>query len=119
MQGTAVHGRSARLRCGSHYIGPSLGREAALSSTKWPRPFLGMGMQILRVRLPLAKKSLVGGQVFTVQREADVIPGLNFFGSMPHLAAEENWTTTFTFIRRAAFALPVRMSFPATRATPR
>ena len=33
-------------------------------------------------------------------------PGLNIVGSMPHLAAEENWTTTFTLINKTAVQSP-------------
>ncbi len=37
-------------------------------------------------------------------------PGLNIVGSMPHLAAEENWTTTFTLINKTAVQSPARLS---------
>ena len=37
-------------------------------------------------------------------------PGLSMVGSMPHLAAEENWTTTFTLINKTTVESPVRLS---------
>ncbi|HSR06056.1 MAG TPA: putative Ig domain-containing protein, partial [Bryobacteraceae bacterium] len=37
-------------------------------------------------------------------------PGLNMVGSMPHLAGEENWTTTFTLINKTAVQSPARLS---------
>jgi hypothetical protein len=36
----------------------------------------------------------VAGFPFTVEQAAASISGLNFIGSMAHLAAQENWTTT-------------------------
>ena len=40
-------------------------------------------------------------------------PGLSMVGSMPHLAAEENWTTTFTLINKTAVQSPARLSLLA------
>jgi virginiamycin B lyase len=37
-------------------------------------------------------------------------PGLSIVGSMPHLAAEENWTTTFTLVNKTAVQSPARLS---------
>ena len=53
----------------------------------------------------------VAGFSFIIQQEADSIPGLNFIGSMAHLAAEENWTTTFTLVNKSAASTTARLSF--------
>jgi hypothetical protein len=53
----------------------------------------------------------VAGISFTVEQEAGSIAGLNFIGSMAHLAAEENWTTAFTLVNKGATASPTRLSF--------
>ena len=39
-----------------------------------------------------------------------VIPGLGFIGSMPHVAAEENWMTTFTLVNKGAASGTARLS---------
>ncbi len=52
----------------------------------------------------------IGGAPFTIQQQAQSIPGLNFVGSMAHLAVEENWTTTFTLVNKGA-AATARLSF--------
>jgi hypothetical protein len=53
----------------------------------------------------------IAGQTFTIDKEASSIPGLNFIGSMAHLAAEENWTTTFTLVNAVSMG---RVNIPAT-----
>ena len=53
----------------------------------------------------------IEGQIFTVEQEANVIAGLNFIGSMPHLAAEENWTTIFTLVNKSTAQSQARVSF--------
>jgi hypothetical protein len=53
----------------------------------------------------------VAGISFNVQQQAASIPGLNFIGSMAHLAAEENWTTTFTLVNKSASPATARLSF--------
>ena len=52
---------------------------------------------------------MLGGVPFTVEQEA-TIPGLNFIGSLPQIAAQENWTTTFTLINKSATAAQARLS---------
>jgi hypothetical protein len=53
----------------------------------------------------------VGGFSFTIEQEASPsILGLSFIGSMPHLAAEENWTTTFTLVNNSAAPGTARLS---------
>jgi photosystem II stability/assembly factor-like uncharacterized protein len=39
------------------------------------------------------------------------IPALSFIGSIPHLAAEENWTTTFTLLNKGSTPATARLSF--------
>ena len=52
----------------------------------------------------------VAGQTFTIEQQAASITGLNFIGSMPHIAAEENWTTTFTLVNKSAASATARLS---------
>ena len=42
---------------------------------------------------------------------AGSIPGLGFIGSMPHFAAEENWTTAFTLVNKGSSTAQARLSF--------
>ena len=53
----------------------------------------------------------VAGVSYTVQQEAALIPGLSYIGSMPHIAAEENWTTTFTLVDKGTTPVTARLSF--------
>ena len=48
---------------------------------------------------------------FEVEQEAALIPGLNFIGSLAHLAAQENWTTEFTLVDKGINPATVRLSF--------
>ncbi len=52
----------------------------------------------------------IGDYSFSVQQQAASIPGLAFVGSMPHLAAQENWTTTFTLVNKSTGAATARLS---------
>ncbi len=52
----------------------------------------------------------VAGVLFVVEQEA-VIAGLGLIGSMPQLAAEENWTTEFTLVNKGASAAQARLNF--------
>jgi len=52
----------------------------------------------------------INGQTFTIEQEAASITGLNLIGSMPHLAAEENWLTTFTLVNKGTAAATTRLS---------
>jgi len=52
----------------------------------------------------------IAGYSFVIQQQASAIPGLNFIGSMAHLAAEENWTTTFTLVNKSANSATARLS---------
>jgi virginiamycin B lyase len=59
----------------------------------------------------------IAGQPFTIQEAAaipDLIPGipqqLSFIGSMPHMAAEGDWNTTFTFVNKGSASAVARTS---------
>jgi hypothetical protein len=52
----------------------------------------------------------VAGVPFTVEQQGAAIAGMNFIGSMPHIAAEENWTTAFTLVNQSAAPLVARLS---------
>ncbi len=52
----------------------------------------------------------INGQTFTIEQEASSITGLNLIGSMPHIAAEENWTTMFTMVNNTGSSNQVRFS---------
>ena len=52
----------------------------------------------------------IGGLTFTVEQQAASIPGLNFIGSMAHIAAQENWTTAFTLVNKGAVPTQARIS---------
>jgi FG-GAP repeat len=58
----------------------------------------------------LFKSFVIAGQTFTIEQEAASIPGLNFIGSMPHLAAEENWTTALTLVNKSGVSATARLS---------
>ncbi len=49
--------------------------------------------------------------MYTIDQEAASIAGLNLIGSMPHLAAKENWLTTFTLVNKGTAAATARLSF--------
>ena len=53
----------------------------------------------------------VAGVTFNVEQQASSISGLNFVGSMPHIAAEENWTTTFTLVNKGPSSATARLNF--------
>jgi hypothetical protein len=57
------------------------------------------------------KTVTVEGQTFTIEQESATLVGASFIGSMPHLAAEENWTTMFTLVNKGAAQAQARVSF--------
>jgi len=61
---------------------------------------------------------LIAGQPFTIDQQAGSIPGLSFIGSMPHIAAEENWTTTFTLVNKGTSPAQARFSAFAESGNP-
>jgi len=52
----------------------------------------------------------IAGQTFTIEQQAATIPGLSFIGSMPHIAAQDAWTTTFTLVNKTAGSATARLS---------
>ena len=52
----------------------------------------------------------VAGLSFTILQQAASIAGLNLIGSMAHIAAEENWTTTFTLVNKGAAPATARFN---------
>ena len=52
----------------------------------------------------------IAGISFNIQQQAPSIAGLNLIGSMPHLAAEENWVTTFTLVNKSSSASTARLN---------
>jgi hypothetical protein len=52
----------------------------------------------------------IAGQSYTVEQQAASVAGLNLIGSMPHIAAQENWTTSFTIVNKSASASTARLS---------
>ena len=52
----------------------------------------------------------IGGKTVTVEQVSASIAGLGFIGSMPHLVAEENWTTTFTLVNKSTASALARFS---------
>ncbi len=53
----------------------------------------------------------IAGVSFNIEQQATSIAGLNLIGSMAHLAAEENWTTTFTLVNKGGSAATARLNF--------
>ena len=60
----------------------------------------------------------IAGQTFVVEQQASSISGLNLVGSMPHIAAEENWTTTFTLVNKGGAPQQTRLSIFGDAADP-
>ena len=50
------------------------------------------------------------GLTYFVEQQAASVPGLNLIGSMPHIAAKENWTTSFTLVNKGTSATAIRLS---------
>ena len=43
--------------------------------------------------------------------DVSTVPGVSFIGSMAHLAAQENWTTSFTLVNKGTSMAQTRLSF--------
>lgn len=59
---------------------------------------------------------IIGGTTFTIEQQA-VINGMTFVGSMPHVAAEGGWSTTFTFVNKGSAQAIARTSLFASDGT--
>lgn len=73
----------------------------------------------------LSASFTIAGSSFTIQEAGslpDLIPGipqvLSFIGSMPHLAAEGGWNTTFTFMNKNVGPVVAGLSLFAPDGTP-
>jgi len=53
----------------------------------------------------------IAGATYFLQLQSSTIPGLNYVGSMPHLAAEGGWVTTFTFVNKSTTTATTRTNF--------
>jgi hypothetical protein len=51
----------------------------------------------------------VAGFTFTIEQQG-TIAGLTLIGSMPHIAAQENWTTSFTLVNKGVGSTTARLS---------
>jgi hypothetical protein len=60
----------------------------------------------------------IAGVLFNIQQQAASIAGLNLIGSMAHLAAEENWTTTFTLVNKSGSTATARLNLFGDAADP-
>ncbi len=60
----------------------------------------------------------IAGQTYTIEQQGTVSGTLSFIGSMAHLAAEENWTTTFTLVDKSASPAIARLSFSGDASDP-
>ncbi len=61
---------------------------------------------------------VIGNRTFTVEQQASSIAGLNMVSLIPHVAAEENWITTFTLVNKSAAAAQERFSLFAENGLP-
>ena len=53
----------------------------------------------------------IAGQTFTIDQQAASVPGMILIGSMPHIAAEENWITTFILVNKGTASAEAQLSF--------
>ncbi len=60
----------------------------------------------------------IGGVPYEAEQEGTSISGLNLVGSMAHLAALENWTTTFTMVNKGGSSATARLSLFGDAANP-
>jgi NHL repeat len=51
------------------------------------------------------------GLSYSIEQQAASIPGTSFVGSIAHLAAQENWTSTFTLVNKNVVPATARLSF--------
>lgn len=99
----------------------------ASSSADWitfTGPTSGVGKGTLRYLVASnagpgrAATIAVAGASFTVEQEAGSIPGLSFIGCMPHIAAGQDWKTTFALIDKDSAPAQVRLSLIGDSGSP-
>jgi hypothetical protein len=80
----------------------------------WDTPPAGVGSGSVKFEVSpntgadLTNTFTIGDATYTLQLQSATIPGLNYVGSMPHLAAEGGWLTTFTFVNKSSTAATTR-----------
>ncbi len=52
----------------------------------------------------------VAGRTFTIEQQAAFLPGLSFIGSMPHIAVQDIWRTTFTLVNKGTTTATARLN---------
>jgi sugar lactone lactonase YvrE len=80
----------------------------------------GSGSVAYQVSANLAGRSgtiSIAGLPFTIEQQSLFVPG-SFVGSMPHIAAQENWTTTFTLVNTTTEASQARLSLFGSDTSP-
>ena len=114
--------RTLSARGGSQSVDviyPAAARWTASSDVDWitfTEPMSGVGNGTLRFQVapnkgPARTATIaIADSAFTVQQEADSVPGLSFIGSLPHIAAGQDWKTTFTLIDKDKASALVRLS---------
>jgi hypothetical protein len=60
----------------------------------------------------------IGDKTFTVEQQANSIAGFNMISLIPQVAAEENWTTTFTLVNKSSVVAQTRFSLFAENGLP-
>ena len=53
----------------------------------------------------------IAGLSFNIWEEAASLPTLSLIGSMAHIAAEENWTTSFTLVNKGSTSATAQVNF--------
>ncbi len=99
----------------------------AASSADWitfPGPTTGVGSGTLQYQVApnmgpgRTAMITVGGSSFTVEQGAGTAPGLSFIGSIPHIAAEQDWKTTLTLVDKDKAPAQVRLSLNGDSGSP-
>ena len=52
----------------------------------------------------------IAGLSFNIWQEAALLPNLSLIGSMAHIAAEENWTTSFTLVNKGSTSATAQLN---------
>lgn len=130
LAGFVPEDRAVPASGGSESVGFTLPADfswKASSSADWitfTGPTSGVGKGTLRYQVASnagpdrAATITVASSSFTVEQEAGSIPGLSFIGCMPHIAAEQDWKTTFTLINKDREPTQVRLSLIGDSGTP-
>jgi len=122
--------RTLSARGGSQSVDvifPTAARWTASSDADWitfTGPTSGVGNGTLHFQVapnkgPARTATIaIADSALTVQQEADSVPGLSFIGSLPHIAAGQDWKTTFTLIDKDKASALVRLSLLGDSGSP-